>query len=374
MLVNKIFNGNVNQPPLTEIALVEKSTIEVEPVDSTPEESELSRDRVSDINSIFSRSLEEQGSFFLSQTPAKWFSFKRVGGQIRMCLSKSSLSEKNIIYIFHDVTFDKYLIGKTEQTFHGRMSQYSTKINGSDSSDSEFISAVRRRPSRFKVAILYRLKPAEDIDLIEDGFIQHYLRAGKQLYNQRKGGGGGRAKAAELPSFYAIPAVEGFLSPDKSYPVIRTERGLSVDASPGFKENIQRGRSLAKREGKPFGHIYRYKREREDQTVIRYVGMSGVVEKRVPQHCSNAKRHNSKFHRDLNKHPEQFGVNILPIEYIDPKSLTPEERENFIFFNKLGDVEDFLIEKARGHGRVYNSQGKGGGGPRASSLCQVLFP
>ncbi|MFI5343469.1 MAG: hypothetical protein ACHQUC_04535 [Chlamydiales bacterium] len=388
MITSKLFNVDKYEYPLSEESLNKAIHKEIESdsehslTDDLTQEirtdqlsllsiSSVESDWISNIHSIFSKSQEEQRSFFLSQTPQKWYPLNRVRRKIWLCLSGGAGKEDNIIYIFHNKILDKYLIGKTEQTFRKRMSRYRTAFNGKESIGSEFISDVKSEPSNFQVGILYRLKPTEDIDLIEDGFIQHYLKEGKLLYNKKKGGGGGRARLAELPSCYAIPVREGFLSPEKNYRVIRGKSGVSLDVSPGFYKSIQSGRSHARQEGRVFGHVYRYKRV-NNATVTRYIGMSGVAEERVPKHCWDAKRRlNSTFYQDLETYPEQFEANILPVEFIDPNHLTAKERANFVFFEKLGEVEDYFIDQAKGDGLVYN-ESKGGGGPRARSLCQLL--
>lgn len=380
MCISKLFNIEGVECPLSdkktesnsENSLTKEIETTIEQLSHLSISSEregLPEKRASEIDSIFSKCQEEQSSFFLSQTPKKWHSLRRMGGRITICLSKGAGIEKNIIYIFLNKVSGKCLIGKTEQSFRERMCGYKAEFNRGVAIDSEFMSDVKSKPSNFRVGILYQLKPLEDIDLIEDGFIQHYLKDGKLLYNQKKGGGGGRAKLAELPSCYAIPAGEGFLSPEKNYRVIRCKSGVSLDTSPGFYRSIQSERLRAREAGRVFGHVYRYKRL-DDEIVTRYIGMSGVAEERVPRHCWDAKRLDSKFYRDLEEHPEQFEANILPVQFIDPNRLTSEERVNYIFFEKLGEVEDFFIEKAKENGLVYNGS-KGGGGPRARSLCQL---
>lgn len=324
---------------------------------------------VDTVDTIFSKSLCAQRDFFLSQAPSEWFKLAKKNKKITIQMPEGKGFEKNVIYIFQDKVTGKSLIGKTEQVFRRRMSQYCSQFNRPQGKCSNFIKDVQLSPQRFRVGILYQLKSGENIDQVEAAFIHHYREAGRPLYNQVGGGGGGRAKSAELPSFYAIPKTEGFPSPPKKYKVERINDKVRLLTSPGFRTKINQGRIKAQRDGRVFGHIYYYKRNLKDEKVKRYIGMSGVAESRVPQHCYNSQRKEGEFYQELATFPDEFEANVLDIEYINPNSLSPGSRERYDFFDNLGDAEEAVIQIARENGEVYNDDARGGRGTRARSMC-----
>lgn len=334
------------------------------------ENSKNSNNIVRRVNSVFVDHSLSESEFCQSQFPDCWYPLVKKGNYIKAKISPEDKNTRNLIYIFWNEAENKVLINKTEQAFSKRMAHYFSKFNSKNLSTNEFVRDVRAHYENIKLAILYRLKKNENIDKVEAAFIRTYSQVGYRLYNKKNGGAGGRARGAEVSSFYALPNTNEFPSPARSYPVKAKKNGIHLDTSPGFKKKIKKDREVASQLQLSRGFAYRYKftPSSPSKPVIRYLGASGIPEVRVPKHCNASMSAQSEFHKLLNEMPEKFEAGIIPVELINPETLSPNSRSQYKFFPTLGEVEIELIAMGKSSGKVFNKN-KGGGGPIPRKLC-----
>lgn len=297
----------------------------------------------------------------------KWQSFYSLKGRIKLERGTDRL-ERKVIYIIRNKLDGKSYIGKTDRTFRERIREHLAKFNSQDGVVSEITADLKKAPSDFETAILYVIREGENSDEVEDQMLQAYSSMGYSLYNRRRGGGGGSSVDAELPSHYAI-SKDGYRSPKKTYSFKRTEKGVRLDLSPGIRKKIEKSRTKARENGCVRGFIYRIKGEC-DGIDCRYVGYSGIPEKRLLQHGYLADKKENSLYENLSNHPEKFSAGLIPVHFINPLIATEEENENYHFVNYIGEAEKIVISQAKVIGPLFN-ENNGGGGTIARNLTSL---
>jgi hypothetical protein len=122
-----------------------------------------------------------------------------------------------VLYRFRESGQEKRLIGTSDQG-EGRLSSYVSGFNRQDADKSQLAQDVRERPEQFTFGIIRPLPRDEDPKeaeteaiVVQDSIVQGY--------NQRKGGGGGRARPAYVCPFtrdqIVIMIRKIYISPEK---------------------------------------------------------------------------------------------------------------------------------------------------------------
>ncbi len=204
--------------------------------------------------------------------------------QIQIDLSLDASKFKRVIYCFTNHTNGKRLIGATDD-FVQRMKSYQLP---------EKLEFDVRYGDQVSVTILQKVSNSDDIDKLEDDYIQFYDSINNG-YNQRKGGGGGTS--VERKSTETTPRTKRAIkkaiqelheTPEKSATLVRspTSKKVRLKATELFKEDAKKS------------DIY-FMRHTEKKT--EYVGTSQDIPKRLREHnfyINNTE--NSKYKRKIN--------------------------------------------------------------------------
>lgn len=316
--------------------------------------------------------MKKSFSFFQTQKPKKWYSVYRTeGGTIAIALESSVRKIEKLIYIFHNTKKNCVLIGKTGMTFGKRCGSYQKEINDEKnekiiekSGRQIFLEDIRKNPGHFQIGILYKLTEEEDLDDFESRFIQSKQKL-HTLYNDNKGGGGGRVHGEESEMVYTVPnPATALITPTKYYPYKKDEEGhIRPQFTPGIKE-------FSKLEQNPSFYVIKSLGSPEK----RYVGISINPVRRAREHGYHAEasdpenekydpHHNTGLlHPALAEYPENFFFGLLPVKRIE--ETTPTRLKQTIQLTGISAVESFLIEQkeALSTQNGFNSN-KGGGGP-----------
>jgi hypothetical protein len=166
-------------------------------VESQPEVSELPRPLLAPFMTP-NRAAEQK-----TLTPARSYPlFRSPSGTIHVALTptgKKLLQEQTVLYRFKESGQEKRLIGTSDQG-KGRLSSYVSGFNCPIADRSQLAQDVRERPEQFTFGIIRPLPRDEDPKGAETEAIVAQDSIG-QGYNQRKGGGGGRARPAQASPF-----------------------------------------------------------------------------------------------------------------------------------------------------------------------------
>lgn len=136
-------------------------------------------------------------------TPARSYPlFRTPSGTIRLALTprgkKALQEEQTVLYRFRRNGQEQRLIGTSDQP-DGRVSAYISDFNHPDASGSQLARDVHEHPEQYNFGIIRSLPRDEDPKEAETEAIvaQDSIARG---YNQRKGGGGGRARPSQACS------------------------------------------------------------------------------------------------------------------------------------------------------------------------------
>ncbi|MCE2983666.1 MAG: hypothetical protein LW832_08890 [Parachlamydia sp.] len=305
--------------------------------------------------------------FYIEQQPANWYPLEKINGKIKISLPKEVKTKANLIYIFRNKETGQLLIGKTGTTFAKRLGNYMNAFNNKskDFSEGGFVQDVQKNPTLFEVGMLYPLQAGEDLNEMEENFID-CLSLEKPLYNQRKGGAGGLARTEELPTEYAVPKQN--LSPSKYYPCREVNGKIRPDFSPTFHRTVSQVEASKKDPSQ--GCLYVFKNVKTNE---KYIGATTQENKvnRLFQHCYLAEKFNPNnkkkyqpdlqdgmFHPALGSSPTDFAVNFIPIKY-DVSAIPLKELKNYAIVTSLGKAETAAIKASK---LLLNCR-MGGGGP-----------
>ncbi|MBA2369039.1 MAG: hypothetical protein H0V82_08470 [Candidatus Protochlamydia sp.] len=351
--------------------------------------SEFEEDMTVDNNQkIVSEDVKNE-QFYKEKEPEHWIPITiNKAKKIEFTIPKELASIKNIIYIFRNKKNGRLLIGKTETKYSQRMSSYKTAFNSDLTkipkkiTDKNFVTAVKENPTHFELGILYALKTGDVLNQMETNFINFKLAGGHSLYNQRKGGAGGRSRTEEQETTYAIPK-DGPFSPKKYYPFHENEEGkIRLLLSPGFYKNVNELKNSRIDEDQGFLYVIK-----ELDTGSKYNGATTQEnpEDRINQHLYKAQNHNPHHknyipnlkdgvvHPKIGKNPTNYGANVLPVIY-DITNIPQEERNNYHISKTLSEAEITAIKL----NKALVSQGgfncnSGGGGPIGESKKKSLL-
>ncbi len=322
------------------------------------EEEKIDRNpQVRNHQTLFAELTERDIQQFTYQEPLQWCQMSRNStGRIIMVIPHELQNIRELIYLFKNKEKDRYLIGKTGDTFKNRMSKYVSWFNQSKTKAKKpgrlsFIQDIRKHPEDFEVGILHQAQAQDlfNLEELETLFIA-CKRKVYDLYNDNEGGGGGLAHTAETPTTYAIPKPQtASYTPVKYYPYKKDEDGNTrLQLTPGVKSRIK---ELRKNMEDTQEFVYVIKKI---DTEERYIGVSGDPEKRGQQHAYASEYFDPEhpkydpdhggglLHPAIAENPELFGWGLLPIQSVE--SIPEDQRKNYVLLNSIAEVEKFSIQ------------------------------
>lgn len=265
--------------------------------------------------------------------------------------------EKRVIYCLVNTVSQTCLVGETGSSLKKRFSNYKAKFNNPDyqpvsSKKRQLLEEIRENPHHFKLMVIDKVPLDSDISQKEKDWIQQ-IQSITSVYNDNKGGGGGRAHGEEKEFSYAVP-LRGPLTPEKNHPI-----GIGPTTARRLDFGEETDSSLPVQ-------FYRIKDVSQPSRV--YVGVSGNPRRRFREHVRNAKKSPKKATRLVKalKDKGDFVFGIYPI--LNGKTIPCEKRSDFTFFSSAGEVEKHLIEVKSSCDQGLNSN-KGGGGSLPRLAC-----
>jgi hypothetical protein len=294
-------------------------------------------------------------------TPQKSYKLLRspTSGSVRVDMTpggKKALKQGSVLYRFKresedDEVDEKRLIGFSDQA-DGRLRFYIWGFNHPEEQGSQLAREVAASPEKFEFGVIRTVSPEEDPKEAETAAIEakDSIRRG---YNQRKGGGGGRARSTspqqECP--YSLEEVVKMIQEDYESPVARTLKRKGGKLVPVVAESDKKMRNVV------YEFLFDPSEKKEDR--VHHVGFTTTtLAKRMSSHQSCLNRPQSRGARTISlypeilAHPEHVKVRVFNIEKLLSRGVPVWMLESAFmkFFSERG--ERVRNEGAGGKGSV----------------------
>lgn len=294
-------------------------------------------------------------------TPQKSYKLRRSpsSGSVRVAMTpggKRALKQGSVLYRFkregeENAVDEKRLIGFSDQA-DGRLSFYIWGFNHPEEQGSQFAREVAESPEKFEFGVIRAVRPEEDPGKAETEAIEakDSIRKG---YNQRRGGGGGRARktSPRQESPYSLEQVVEMIREDYESPVARPLKRKGGKLVPTVVDSDKRMRNVV------YEFLFDPTEEKTDR--VHHVGFTTTtLAQRMSSHTSCLNNPRSRgartisLYQEILAHPEQVKVRVFNIESLLRKGVPVWMLESAFmkFFSERG--EQVRNEGAGGKGSV----------------------
>jgi hypothetical protein len=269
---------------------------------------------------------------------------------------KKALKQGSVLYRFKresedDEVDERRLIGFSDQA-DGRLRFYIWGFNHPEEQGSQLAREVAASPEKFEFGVIRTVSPEEDPKEAETAAIEakDSIRKG---YNQRKGGGGGRARSTspqqECP--YSLDEVVKMIQEDYESPVARPLKRKGGKLVPVVAESDKKMRNVV------YEFLFDPSEKKEER--VHHVGFTTTtLAKRMSSHKSSMNNPRSRGFRTISlypeivAHPEHVKVRVFNIESLLRRGVPVWMLESAFmkFFSERG--ERVRNEGAGGKGSV----------------------